>query len=572
MPAILGKLFRLALARGPLALLGAALGAGRDACRERRLRIALTPQPECAYRMAWRRPTRQHFMQALYRRLGLAGADFRRRAESAADAEVDASPPAAPCPATVLLAGERALDDARVRAFLLAQAAGGALHLARPGEAVAPQAGRVTLLAGVEADAAGQARLRELRRRGIACDWLSAASDVAPGEIPLREACLRQASPAGDAAGIDFAEIVVPSAPVFHQPVRPVLRRPLRILSYRWHVPHQYELFKLGAGFSLVSDLGEGNCRWWDLGQRPFPANARFVRWRDIDPDSFDLAILHFDEHVLDRPGKDAAVGARWGETFRFLLRNLRIPRIAVCHGTPQAADASSGMAGAGANRQALVDLLAETPVVVNSHQAHGEWGFRQSRVIWQGFDPREFPARPPSSAHRAQRILTLPRSAYALRPAYHGAAIFERVAGAVAAPFEQLRVPEPNLLLRGNAYARAKFAHYIDTLHGFDIYFNPTLHSPMPRTRGEAMMCGLATVNATSHDVDGFIRNGVNGFHAGSAEELAEQIRYLLAHREDARRIGLAGRATAIESFGIERFLADWRQLIRDTLGDPAL
>ena len=112
----------------------------------------------------------------------------------------------------------------------------------------------------------------------------------------------------------------------------------MRVLTYRWHVPHQYELFKLDAEFTLVTDLGEGSCRWWDLGQRPLPANARFARWRDIDPNNFDLAILHFDENVLHISPDDRAIGAKWGKTFRFLQRHLTIPRIAVCHGTPQGA------------------------------------------------------------------------------------------------------------------------------------------------------------------------------------------------------------------------------------------
>lgn len=85
-------------------------------------------------------------------------------------------------------------------------------------------------------------------------------------------------------------------------------------------------------------------------------------------------------------------------------------------------------------------------------------------------------------------------------------------------------------------------------------------------------MLCGLATVNADSHDVDRFIENGMNGFYATSAEELADQLSYLLADPTRARRIGLAGRETAIQRFHIDRYLADWRQLIRDTLGNDAV
>ena len=62
------------------------------------------------------------------------------------------------------------------------------------------------------------------------------------------------------------------------------------------------------------------------------------------------------------------------------------------------------------------------------------------------------------------------------------------------------------------------------------------------------------------------------NGFYATSADELADQLRHLLADPGRSWRIGLAGRETAMQVFHIERYLADWRQLIRDTLGNHAL
>lgn len=553
----LAAVLRLLASRGPQVLLRAFPAALIDACRQRRLRIDATAGIRHVAR--WRLPTRTHFMHAMHRRLGLPETDFRRRATCAETA--DRMPAIPPARTAVLLAGQSALDDPRIKAFLLAHAGAGTLQVVGPGDDIAPQPGTLTLLGDVAPDAEGQACLLALQQRGIACDWLSGTDDSLTGETPLREACRRRATPAPDGNRLDYVPLAVPPAPTFARTVRSP--RPLRVLTYRWHVPHQYELFKLGADFALVADLGERSCGWWDLGQRPLPANARFVRWNEIDPGDFDLAILHFDENVLRASTDARSVGTDWGTTFRFLQRHLAIPRIAVCHGTPPTETDTA--------RTALVDFLGDTPVVVNSHQALAEWGFAVARVIWQGFDPAEFPCRPPP-AGRAPRILTLPAAATAERPGYRGAELFNEVAARIAAPLEPLCVAEPNLLLRGNAYAAAKFAHYLAALHGFDIYFNPTLRSPMPRSRGEAMLCGLATVNADSHDVDRFIENGVNGFYAGTAEELADRIRFLLADPDRAWRIGQAGRATAMRLFHVDRYLADWRQLIRDTLGSDAI
>lgn len=558
MSSLLATTSRLIATHGPLALLHASAGALLDACRQRRLHIDTTTGIRQVWR--WRLPTRTHLGSSLRRRLGLPETDFRRRATCAETA--DNMPDVPPEHATVLLAGQSTLDDARIKAFLLDRAAAGTLQVAGPTDDIAPQPGILTLLGDIAPDAEGQACLDRLRQQGITCDWLSGRpGDTLLEETPLREACRRRATPSANGDSLDHAPIAVPPAPTFSKTTR--LPHPLRVLTYRWHVPHQYELFKLGADFTLVTDLGERTCGWWDLGQRPLPANARFVRRDEIDPRDFDLAILHFDENVLQASADARDIGAAWGTTFRFLQRHLTIPRIAICHGTPQAED--------DATRTALVEFLGETPVVVNSHQALAEWGFAAARVIWQGFDPVEFPCRSSSTAN-VPRILTLPAAATAERPGYRGADLSGRVAALVGTPMERLRVAEPNLLLRGNAYAAAKFAHYLAALHGFDIYFNPTLRSPMPRSRGEAMLCGLTTVNAASHDVDRFIENGSNGFYAATAEELADQIRFLLADPARTWRIGQASRATAMRLFHVDRYLADWRQLIRETLGSDAI
>ncbi|OOZ35759.1 glycosyltransferase family 1 protein [Solemya velesiana gill symbiont] len=560
---------RLISAQGIIFLVKAVISAVFGASRQRRFVVKGAPVLRCDYQIQWSLPTRSRIKSTFYRKLNHVNEDVRRR--TSISVSVTEEVPTDNPETAILLAGEMALTDNRVQRFLLAMAESGRLHIVYPDSVGLPEPGLVTVLAGIEANAEGRNCLLRLRQLGIACDWLSASYDVDLEEVPLREACVRQAMPKEAKDELEYTHIRLPSGPVFHQSALSMQRRPLRILTYRWHVPHQYELYKLDAEFTLISDLGEDSCRWWDFGQRPLPDNAHFVKWQEIDEEQFDLAILHFDEHVLDTPLKDAAVGLHWGESFRFLMRHLTIPRVAICHGTPQAADAPYDMEESEANREAFVELLKNTMVVVNSHQAQAEWGFHQSRVIWHGFDPQEFPGREITGQHE-QRILTLPRNDFAQRPAYRGVNILEYVANKVTTPFEQLAVPEPNLLLEGDAYARAKFTHYINTLHGFDIYFNPTLHSPMPRTRGESMLCGLATVNLNSHDVDHFINNCVNGFYADSAEELTDQINYLLVNTERSWKIGLAGRRTAIELFHIKRFLGDWRQLIRATLGSSVI
>ena len=59
--------------------------------------------------------------------------------------------------------------------------------------------------------------------------------------------------------------------------------------------------------------------------------------------------------------------------------------------------------------------------------------------------------------------------------------------------------------------YGALWFRSYVDLVREYSVFFNPTLRSPMPRSRGEAMLSGLATVNAKNHDVERFIESCVD-------------------------------------------------------------
>jgi glycosyltransferase involved in cell wall biosynthesis len=346
------------------------------------------------------------------------------------------------------------------------------------------------------------------------------------------------------------------------------LSRRLRVLTYRWHVAHQYELYKLGHEFSLVGDLESRFTNGWDFHLRPLPANARFISRHAIDERHFDLAILHFDENVLSPENTGGVLGPEWGAAFRFFMEKVLLPKVAICHGTPQfhgqynpnyaRADLLQTIEPA---RRKLVDYLGDTLVICNSHQAQAEWGFRRSRVIWHGFDPTEFP--PATHEHG---ILSPLGPLVMSRPHYRGYFLYKKVFAdfpAEHAP-STLFVPDPSPLYSGNQLAKWKYRNYIDEIRRYSVYFNPTQRSPMPRSRGEPMMCGVVTVSAKNHDVDMFIRSGQNGFYSDDPQELREQLLFLCRNPLAARRIGAEGRRTALEVFHIDRYLADWRDVIR--------
>ena len=348
--------------------------------------------------------------------------------------------------------------------------------------------------------------------------------------------------------------------------------RKLNILTYRWHSAHQYELFKLGHHFTLATGSGTSMCDFWDDAQRPMPSNVRFKPLCAIDIKKYDFAILPFDEDILRPEASTWSLPMDWGQGFQNMLAFTKdLPRTAICHGTPQCCDMfvkeSEGGAVlrdrlAEANRMDLRDLVKDVHVVCNSHQAQREWEFHKSSVIWHGFSPQEFPA-----GTHAKACLTLPRSAFETRPEYRGREHLERAITLLNGICEvkYTTPPEPHTCYEKGTqeWAVAKFRSYTSYIGEFAVYLNPTVHSPMPRSRGEAMMTGTIPVTLRNHDVDMFIQNGVNGFYGDTAEELAKYITWLMKNEKQRDTINKNARRTAMDLFNIDRYLAEWGKLI---------
>ncbi|MBL7544816.1 MAG: glycosyltransferase [Bdellovibrionaceae bacterium] len=346
-------------------------------------------------------------------------------------------------------------------------------------------------------------------------------------------------------------------------------KRVYNILTYRWHVPHQYELYKTGHRFTLLKDVCPGFTNVWSYDQRPFPANAQFLELEKLNFKDYDLALLHFDENALDWQNCNGILDTNWGANFRYFMENVPLPKVAICHGTPQFygqynndnIDPTLKYKVIEESRQKLVEYTKDIKVVCNSYQAHSEWGFKNSKVIWQGFDPCEYPI-----STYEEKIVSLGK-AIKERPHYRGYEIYKETFKNVPDEFhpKEFKVKDPFTRSFNNTFAVAKYYEYINEVRKHSIYFNPTIRSPMPRSRGEAMMCGLSTVSLNNHDVNLFIKNGINGFYSNDPAELAEYLNYLLNNPSINRKIGMEGRRTSLDMFNLDRYLSEWQKNFHD-------
>lgn len=94
-----------------------------------------------------------------------------------------------------------------------------------------------------------------------------------------------------------------------------------------------------------------------------------------------------------------------------------------------------------------------------------------------------------------------------------------------------------------------------------YRFFFNPIRYTSLGLAVIEAMMVGLPIVAVATTEMSTVIENGETGYVDTSLQRLVDRMRELLAAPAEARRLGSAARAYALERFGIGRFVADWNE-----------
>lgn len=89
--------------------------------------------------------------------------------------------------------------------------------------------------------------------------------------------------------------------------------------------------------------------------------------------------------------------------------------------------------------------------------------------------------------------------------------------------------------------------------------FFNPIRYTSLGLAVIEAMMIGVPVVALATTELVSVIQDRQNGLIDTRVDRLVLGMRELLADPVEARRLGEAGRRTAVERFHIDRFVDDW-------------
>lgn len=329
-----------------------------------------------------------------------------------------------------------------------------------------------------------------------------------------------------------------------------------QIACTTWHVMHYWDLFnvlKEHADFYLIDNTARS---WRDprfLAARPIPENANFVPF--YESGKYDFALLNVDQQCLNpEMGKH--------KIYSELNRAIQdIPKVVINHGSPVWPEyfKHEDMTDEDAKvvcRQAMVDLIGKNKMIVNSYYAAKDWGF--GHPIWHGLDANEWISDMP----KEPRVVTA-LSAGGLDMYYNRSCMsdllheVEQGSGYVV-QWARISV---------NAKTDTSPDAYKKFLGKALIYVDTSFETPMNRARTEAMLSGCCIVQVKgAHDLERFAVDGENiVLVPNNPTQIAAKIAWLLKHPDIAKKIGMAGRETAIKLFNRARYRDDWLKFIKE-------
>lgn len=294
--------------------------------------------------------------------------------------------------------------------------------------------------------------------------------------------------------------------------------------------------------------------RWSEYSARPMPneiyGKDQFEWVTAYEPGKYDLAILHLDQQCVNPDiGK--------GQLYRQLNEVITdIPKIVINHGTPMYAEMYDeeivinggevyGKSGQKEHIAGMRELVGDNTMIVNSYDAVDRWGWGYPLI--HGMDADEWWDMPKE-----------PRVTISLSPGgldkYYNRQLLTAIKVEVMEK-TGLEVVHTNV-----NYKVKDWADYRRLLATSLVYINPTLDSPMPRSRTEAMLSGCCVLTSKHHNAGEFIEHGVEGFiMPDNPISYGYAIDQLVNHNyKQALEIGQKAKERAKQVFSGERYRKD--------------
>lgn len=298
----------------------------------------------------------------------------------------------------------------------------------------------------------------------------------------------------------------------------------LKILDFYTHQGNQAEFFKLPHDFFLTNP--DGSLPQWNVAHRKLPSNVKLMTDSMLKHQDIDIIILR------------APVSSKKYEVY---LNKGVVPIAAVQTTTPF-----------------KIPKQCQN-IVWNSYEVMKNYEERfldkKNYYIVHGFDPNEFQNL---ELERKSRVLTV-ANCFKIRGDIMGYPLWVNI-------FKEIK--EMDIVGHGNLDIYKKdrqaktFEDLIKIYNSYAVFLNTTRESAMPRSRGEALMCGCPIITTDNYDINKYLKHKESAFLSNDKREIIAAINKFFKSKQMQLDYGLKGREAAIKHFHIRDNHEKWENV----------
>jgi len=108
---------------------------------------------------------------------------------------------------------------------------------------------------------------------------------------------------------------------------------------------------------------------------------------------------------------------------------------------------------------------------------------------------------------------------------------------------------------------------HLREIYHSSRIFYNTSIHSPVPTVLMEAMACGCAIVSTETCMIPEIIEHNVNGLISNDPNQLRKYLIDLMQNEDMATELGKNAQKTIKEKYNLNRFVDNWNNMFYSTI-----
>lgn len=312
---------------------------------------------------------------------------------------------------------------------------------------------------------------------------------------------------------------------------------PLNILTFPTHERYESILAKTGHRFWSCQTT---EAKRWVESYAPVPNNYTLIE-EDLTPDiTIDVILVH-------------AKQTRQYDIARSMSASYSIPIVVMNHTLPHAHLGEMQINAMRARRGHINVYVSEY-----AKNAWGEVGDNVF-VIEHGMDTELFSPHP--EYHRTPQIFAAVND-WINRDFECGFTLWRQVT-------EGMRC-----FVLGDTPGLSRPARSVDELvfayRTSSIFINTAVNSTFPLALLEAMACGCAVVSVATPVIASFIENRVNGYATNDPQEMRAILQRLIDDEGMANKIGMNGRQTVLDKFGLDRHLQEWSSILEKSSRIP--